>query len=68
VLSTSLLGLLLVTPEARALRRQRPASHAVSTRHHGDRMVVGLRDDVTGRGVDGVFDVGTARLVRVVAR
>jgi RNA polymerase sigma-70 factor (ECF subfamily) len=66
VLSTSLLGLLLVTPEARTLRRVRPAAHAVPTRRDGDRLVVGLRDAVSGAGVDAVFDERSTRLVRVV--
>lgn len=66
VLSTSLLGLLLVTPEARALRERRPSAHAVPTRDEGDRLVVGLRDDTSGEGVDAVFDERTARLLRVV--
>jgi len=71
VLTTSLLGLVLVQPEARALRARRPRAHAVPTRQaeHAGRtaLVVGLLDDGTGDRVDVLFDETTARPLRVVA-
>jgi len=71
VLSTSLLGLALSFPQARRLRSMRPQAHAVPTRHteHAGRPAfeVGLRDDVSGDGLDVLVDVATMRLVAVVA-
>jgi RNA polymerase sigma factor (sigma-70 family) len=62
-LSTSLLGLTLVRPEVRALRARRPRAHAVPARWvdtEGQRhVVVGLRDDASGEGIDVHFDAAT---------
>lgn len=70
-LSTSLLGLLLVRPEARGLRERRPRTHAVPTRattaDGRTTLVVGLRDDASGDGLDAVYDARTTRLLAVVA-
>ena len=65
--STSLLGLLLATPEARALRARHPRAHVRPTQVEGDRLVIGLRDPSTGAWVAGVYDETTSRLLRVVA-
>ena len=67
VMSTSLLGLLLSTPEARDLRARHPGAHARPTRLESDRLVVGLRDPRSGAGVDAVYDEASSRLLRVVA-
>ena len=64
--STSLLGLLLATPEARELRARHPRAFARPSRREQDRLVVGLHDEVSGTGVDAVYDEATSRLVRVV--
>ena len=66
VMSTSLLGLLLATPEARELRTRHPRAFARPTRREHDRLVVGLHDEGSGAGVDAVYDEATSRLVRVV--
>ena len=70
-LSSSLLGLALATPEARALRASRPRAHAVPTRtveHAGrDALVVGLCDDASGDRVGVLFDDATARPLGAVA-
>jgi RNA polymerase sigma-70 factor (ECF subfamily) len=70
--STSLLGLLVVHPDARRLRARRPRAHAVPTQsgsHDGRAaLVVGLRDDSSGDGVDAVYDAETTRLLAVVTR
>jgi RNA polymerase sigma factor (sigma-70 family) len=69
-LTTSLLSLALACPETRSLRARRRRAHAVPTRrveHDGRRaLVVGVRDDVSGDGVDVLFDDATMRLLRVV--
>jgi hypothetical protein len=71
VLSTSLLGLTLVHPETRALRARRPRAHAVPTRECGwdgrPAIVVGVRDDASGDGVEMLFDDATTRPLGVVA-
>lgn len=71
VLSTSLLALVLASPETRALRGRRPRAHAVPTRqaeHAGRRaLVVAVRDDASGDEVGGLFDDATARPLGVVA-
>lgn len=71
VLSTSFLGLTLVHPETRALRARRPRAHAVPTRERewagGTALVVGLRDDASGDGVEMLFDDATARPLGLVA-
>ena len=70
-LSSSLLGLALATPEARALRSLRPRAHAVPTRRaeHAGRpaLVVGLHDDGSGDRVDVLFDDATGRPLGAVA-
>jgi hypothetical protein len=66
VMSTSLLGLLLATPEARDLRTRHPRAFARPSRREHDRLVVGLHDEVSGAGVDAVYDEATSRPVRVV--
>jgi RNA polymerase sigma-70 factor (ECF subfamily) len=66
VMSTSLLGLLLATPEARELRTRHPRAFARPSRREHGRVVVGLHDEVSGAGVDAVYDEATSRLVRVV--
>jgi RNA polymerase sigma-70 factor (ECF subfamily) len=70
-LSTSLLGLALSRPEARALRARRPRAHAVPTRttevDGRAVLVVGLRDDVSGDRVEALYDDATARPLGVVA-
>jgi RNA polymerase sigma-70 factor (ECF subfamily) len=66
VMSTSLLGLLLATPEARELRIRHPRAFARSSRREHGRLVVGLHDEISGAGVDAVYDEATSRPLRVV--
>jgi RNA polymerase sigma-70 factor (ECF subfamily) len=66
VMSTSLLGLLLATPEARDLRTRHPRAFARPSRREHGRLLIGLHDEASGAGVDAVYDEVTSRLVRVV--
>ena len=68
--TTSWGGVALLQPATRALRRRRPAAHAVPTRHETVAgrpvVVVGFRDDASGDGVDVRFSGGPdARLLAV---
>ena len=69
-LSSSLLGLLLVSPEARRLRAERPRAHVVPTRaERADGrplLVVGLHDDASGDRVELLVDDATTRPLGVV--
>jgi RNA polymerase sigma factor (sigma-70 family) len=69
-LSTSLLGYALACPETRELRRRRPRAHAVPTRRvtygGSPALLVGVRDDSSGDGVDVVFDDRTTLPLAVV--
>ena len=67
---TSWGGVALLRPEVRALRRRRPAAHFVPTRHETVAgrpvVVIGLRDDASGDGVDVCFSgAPDARLLAV---
>lgn len=68
--TTSWGGVALLRPEVRALRRRRPAAHFVMTRHETVAgrpvVVIGLRDDASGDGVDVCFSgAPDARLLTV---
>jgi RNA polymerase sigma factor (sigma-70 family) len=70
VLTTSLLGMLLATPETRSLRSRRPDARAVPTRRverdGRPALVVGMRHRASAEGTDLVVDEGTARPLDVV--
>jgi len=71
VLTTSLLGLALSSPEVCELRSRRPRAHAVPSRtvEHSGRsaLVVALRDDASGDWAEVLFDDATTRPLGVVA-
>jgi hypothetical protein len=70
VLTTSLLGMLLATPEARSLRSRRPDARAVPTRRverdGRPALVVGMHHRDSAEGTELIIDEATSRPLGVV--